>query len=182
MITNKELTEWLFYVSKYKHALDIGEYDDPKYLQLNFPHRENFRNKLLTCSLEEFVTTMIWIFKERYPWGYSHIESSQMIWNSEKQSLVKGTNKRIAQDIYPLEFKEDPDVLDYLNSLTIKFKESQVSVFSWVEKALQENVFNKESLGEKTIYRLNSLVIKYIEVTSNYLSIHINKDKIDDFL
>ncbi|RBW59449.1 hypothetical protein DS884_06835 [Tenacibaculum sp. E3R01] len=179
MITNKELTDWLFYESRYKDALDKNEYSDPKYLDLNFPHRENFRNKLLTCTLKDFVSTLVWIFKDKYPWEYPHIETGQMQWDNKNRTLISNTNIREAQDIYPLEFVEDEQVIGYLLSLKIRFKNPQFEAINWVEKALEGKNYIKKTNDDDGIYIyiVEDSIIDYIETHNDYVLITIDKEK-----
>lgn len=180
MITDKELTNWLFYQSPLKHALDTNEYVDPKYLELNFPHREVFKNKLLSCSLKDFVGTLIWVLKDKYPWEYRYIKTGQMQWDEKNRELIENTNIRELQDIYPLEFNEE--VIGYLRSLKIRFKTPQLNIHSWIEEVIEGKIYTKEIVGEVTKYIFTDSLTKNIEATKDYILINIHEEKIDEFL
>lgn len=180
MITEKTLTDWLFYRSPYSDYLDKGEYDDPKYLELNFPHRKDFCDKLVECSLPEFVSTLVWIFKDKFPVEYIFIQMFQLE-EVEGKSTDYNTNNRKAQDIEPLEFFEHEKLIGYLNSLKITFKQPQEQVILWVEQALEGKEFEKiETEGITTYYDIKDSAIQKLEVTNTFVHIHIDKKKIDE--
>lgn len=179
MITNKRLTDWLFYRSPFKDTLDKGEYTDPKYIELNFPHRKEFCDELKRCSLKEFVSTLIWIFKDSFPFEYRYIEIFQL--EEESDGMLKqNTNNRELKDIFPLEFIEDSEVFGYLLSLKIKFKENQPLLLNWVEEVIAGANFRKEQNGNATIYSIENSPIETLEVYNNYIQININQEKIDE--
>lgn len=180
MITDKKLTDWLFYYSRYSEALDINEYSDPKYLELNFPYRKDFCDKLLECSLEEYVSTLVWIFKDKYPLEYRYIEIFQLEDEGDKKRLLYNTNIRSAQDIYPLEFKEDEEVVGYLHSLKIKFKEPQPLAENWVEQAIEGKTYEKEHVDNVAKYTVQDSVIETLEVTESSVLINVNQKRIDE--
>lgn len=177
MITDKKITDWIFYLSPNTKRLGKSKYDDQKFLELNFPHNETFNNKLLTCPLEDFVSTLVWIFKNRFPWEYTIIQTGQMEWNDNTQELIENTNKREAQDIYPLEFEEDYNLVIPLLSLKIKFKKPQRNITNWVEKTIKDKTYTKETTDGITKYLFTDSITESIEVTEEYLFLKINKIK-----
>ncbi len=180
MITDKKITDWIFYLSPNTERLGKSKYDDPKFLELNFPHNETFNNKFLTCSLEDFVSTFVWVFKDKFPWEYTIIQTGQMEWDDKNQKLIENTNKRKAQDIYPLEFVEDYDLVIPLLSLKIKFKKPQRNVTDWVEKTIKDKTYTKDISGEAIKYFFTDSVTESIEVTEEYLFLKINRIKISE--
>lgn len=175
---DKKLTEWLYYITPYRDALDIGENDDPKYIELHYPHSIKFNKLLLESSLKEFVSIMVWVFRDQYPFEYSYIQVSQ-IEKDGKGKLLFNTNKRKLNDIEPLEFEEISSKLNFgLLSLKIKFKQPQISVFNWVEEALEGKVFEKTVSPDMTTYTVSESPIEKLEVTQNYVFIKVKEDSI----
>ncbi|CAM1361936.1 hypothetical protein [Tenacibaculum xiamenense] len=176
MKQNREKREWLYYRSPYKYTLDNNEYNDPLYLKLNFPHRENYRKELLNCSLENFIKEMISIFLYEYPWEYGYIETGQMEWDDGSKEVIEGTNMRELRDIHPLEFEEHYDSVITLNYLKISFVNPQIEVFNWIEDVINEFVFDKEELFSKEFrYQIKDSVIESIRASKEYLLIKIDR-------
>lgn len=173
---DKKLTEWLYYITPYRDALDIGELKYPKYLELNFPYKYQFTDYLLECSLKEFVSVMIWIFRDRYPYEYSTIQVLQAKKDEKNDELLFNTNKRKLQDIEPLDFEEVGNFDLGLLSLKIKFKQPQISVFNWVEQAIKGKTFEKIESPETSVYSVSESPIEKLEVTKNHVFIKIKED------
>lgn len=179
-IDNKN-TDWLFYESRFKDALDANPYNDPEYLRLNFPHRKNFCDKLLTCSLKEFVSTLIWIFKDKYPSEYRFIEISQVeqktIEEITNELLDLKTNIRKNKDIEPLEFVENENFRGILSSLKIAFINYNIDVYNWIEEVVAGKEYTKKDSNNITTYTFSDSAIESIEATPNYVLIKVNQGK-----
>jgi len=178
MITDKKLTEWIFYRSIYYRPGVMSNkslYDDLKYRELMLPHYLHFQDQLLECSLQEFVETMVWLFRERYPLNFRRIRTSQIAGSAESTDHSK--NRRKAQDIYPLEFITDEDFRDMLYSVKIRFKEPQPNINEWVDNALEGKAVNKTTLNDETTYVVSdSPIIDTITVTHNQVFIKVDKN------
>ncbi|SNR17719.1 hypothetical protein [Tenacibaculum jejuense] len=173
---DRNVTEWLFYKSIYHRAIGRDKWDDPKWVDLYFPNEEIFCSQIIESGLDDFVKTLIWIFKDQYPIEFASIETCMWGLDKENTPFYEDVNTRKLQDIKPMVVKED----DYggIQSVAVHFKESQPMVFSWVTSELSDKIDTKKEEDGVMIYTVSDSPINFIEVTKDIITIHIHQDKI----
>ncbi|WP_298901163.1 hypothetical protein [uncultured Psychroserpens sp.] len=172
---DRNKSEWLYYRSIYKTAVGKEDWDDPKWRELHFPNEEIFCNQLLESSTEDFVKTLVWIFRDRYPIEFSYLKTSMHGLDEQGIPKYKDINTRKAQDIEPMTVESE--ILNDVRSVTVRFKQPQSNVFMWIETELEGLDYIKE--GETQItYRVTDSPIAHVEAIEQGFTIHVNKDKI----
>jgi hypothetical protein len=172
---DRNITEWLFYKSVYKWALDKDEYDDPKWIELFYPNKDIFCKQINESDLNDFIGTLIWIFKEKYPVEFSYLESS--MWGLDKEGLPLNdhVNTRKKQDIKPLKVERDDE--DAILSVSVEFKSPKINLFTLIEKELNDKRYTKENT-DSILYKVEDSPIESIEASYDGFTIYVNQDKI----
>lgn len=172
---DRNITEWLFYKSKYKRSIGANEWDDHKWIDLHFPNEEVFCKQILESSLDDFVKVLIWVFKDRYPIEFSGLETSMYGLDEEGIPFHEDVNTRKLQDIKPMIVEADD--FQGIQHVSISFKKEQSNVFLWIEEELEDKQYTKEE-NELRVYNLTDSPIDRIEVAENGFTIYVNQDKV----
>ncbi|CAM1361921.1 hypothetical protein [Tenacibaculum xiamenense] len=173
---DRKITEWLFYVSENNRAIGKSSWDDPKWRDLFFPNKKVFCNQVLESSLDDFVRTLVWIFKDRFPVEFGSFKTSMYGLDDEGVPSKEQMNRRKLQDIKPMIVEMDDDYWA-IQSVKIEFKKQQPEVFSWIESELVGKGFSKQE-KELVTYNVMDSPISHIEVTEEAFTIHINQERV----
>jgi len=172
---DRSKTEWLFYKSINRYAVGADKWDDEKWLELRFPNKKIFCNQIRESDLDDFVGTLVWIFRDRYPLEFSGLETS--MWGPDDRGVPKfeHINTRKLQDIEPLLIEEG----DYMGieKLAIQFKQVQPNVFTWIETELEDKLYTKEG-EQQVIYHITDSPIERIEATKEGFTIYVNQKRV----
>lgn len=180
MITEQDL-EFLYYITPEQYRFKLGGSKDPN-KQANYEKKMQLGEKLLKCSKQEFVETMIKVFKDKYA-------DAQSLWvKTVDYDIVSKTQSPVRKDLKKLAFdfrKEVKNIAgmqkDYLNNLFIEFDSSLPGLENTVTSSLQGKSFTKNSNNNKTIFQINNSPIQKIEITSHSFQMFIDKNSYIDY-
>lgn len=161
-------TEWLYYQSKYKYALNKSEYDDDLYLSY-MEERIAFLDHLKKCSIHELIEIMVSIYKQDYP-----LESRSIF------AKLRTEKYRDLDDIEPVSHKIDD--LFFLISYTIIFKQEQLEILTIIQNVLSDKQVTTVTQDDQTIFTVINSPIKELIVSSKRLTLNVNEEYIDKAL
>jgi hypothetical protein len=180
MITDKDL-EILYYITpkKYRGILD-GE-PDPMTLE-NMNKEERLEELLLKSSLNDLVSTIVKVFKNKYA-------NPLPIWTgivdyeikTKKESSKRKDIKKIQFDFkYGVE-NDFGGNGEYLDSLFMEFSMPSQILKSIVKNNLEGKLFTENEQNNKTTFVISNSPISKIEVTPTTFHLFINKNSFIDY-
>ncbi|KFF06430.1 hypothetical protein [Flavobacterium reichenbachii] len=160
----------------------------------------HFEDYAETCSFEELVYLMIYIYKDKFPRDKFHSIISLDSANRNLLTCINENKRRINEDIFTYnnfmrkevtsmnvqfhtEEYSDEEVLEkycfwesYMQNLFLEFnKEVPIHV---IDKALEGKEYTKSDKNDVLLYEVKDSPIASLEVTKNSIKLNINEEKV----
>jgi len=159
-----------------------------------------FENYAETCSFEELIYLMIYIYTDKYPRENFYRTISL---DSDSQSLLSYTNKKgriinenksnyknfIRKEVIGMitqfhneDYSDDEFIKKYwrgeyyMQNLFLEF--NQKIPFKIIDKALEGKEYTKTERDDILLYEVKDSPIASLEVTKNSIKLNINEDKV----
>ncbi|WP_294202194.1 hypothetical protein [uncultured Chryseobacterium sp.] len=171
-----QLTEWLYYEHIYRWALDKTAYDDPKYVKM-LPEKEKFLDYIMECDTWEFISTLVYLFREKHPVNSSSI-IAELSWDDQKETCITGKCFRKAGDIKSIYFKENRN--DYILKVRLEFASLQPDAKDWVKQGLLGKTYQEQNASGETVFSFQDEILQSIKVTDKGLLIQLNPDQLPE--
>lgn len=160
----------------------------------------HFENYAETCSFEELIYLMIYIYKDRYPREKFHSTISvdsqcqNLLSYNNKNGRAISENKYIFSDFfrkdvigmnvqYHNEEYSDEEIIEkywmgeyHIQNLFLEFNQ-EVSI-NIIDKALEGKEYTKTKKNNVLFYEVKDSSIASLEVTKNSIKLNINEDKV----
>jgi len=113
-------------------------------------YEDEFLEYIMNCSTKEFITTLIYIFKKKYPINYSNIRA-ELSWDEQKEECIEGKCFRKAADIKSIYFIEDEGYYN-LNKVKLEFTSLQPDAKDWVKQGLPGKTYQEQNASGETVF------------------------------
>ncbi|MDR6404845.1 MULTISPECIES: hypothetical protein [Chryseobacterium] len=179
-ITDKDL-EILYYITPQKYRTMLDGESDPKTME-NLNKEEYLEELLLKSSLNNLITTIVKIFKNKYA-------NPMPIWtsivdyeiNTKKENSKRNDIKKLKFDFqYGVE-NDFGGSTQYLDNLFIEFAFPFQNFKSIIKTSLQGKSFTENSSNNKTVFTINNSPILKIEITDTSFLLFIDKNSFIDY-
>ncbi|MCB9235965.1 MAG: hypothetical protein H6581_30235 [Bacteroidia bacterium] len=172
---------FLFYIKPIKY-IGLGDIPDDPMDDENYAENYAFESFMQTCTLEEFIQTLVAVFKQGYPdppklklclvdYQFTPDEDPDFdpLRDSDIDSIQFRTEEIEAEDGYP----------DYhLNELIIRLKVDENSILKWVKDELGGISYTENTEGNFTVLsNFSAGVFKEIWCSGKQLVIKLDQEK-----